>query len=581
MSKSGRLTRRNLLGGAVAGSAAIGLGGASQAADGSGPASWDGEYDIICIGSGAAAMTAAVTAVTGGAQVAVLEKAPVLGGTTAKSGAVFWIPNHYGLKARGIVDERDDCLQFLCRYAFPSLYSPNEPFFGVPEFDYKRLAAFYDNGSKAVDFVRESGAFKLREWRMWDLDIPAPDYLEHIPENKTPTGRPLAAIDDDGVFCWGWGMIAQMESYLTERRVPILTEHKVTGVIKDDSGRVIGVDVEHSGQSLRMKARQGVIFGTGGYAHNTDMIRRYQDVYAYGSCAQQAAQGDLIPIAESAGAMLGNLQGAWRCGVVLEQALENRAVGTGMFVPPGDAMLLVNRYGKRFVNEHRNYNDRSRSHNTFDPNRGEFPNEFQFMVYDARTAAIVGDNGQPPISPNEGYVIEGNTLAELADNIRARIAKLADHIGGYTLDPSFTKNLEASVARFGEQARNGRDDDFDRGEHLYDTEWHKVWGTFNYSETYPENPYPNKTIHPLAESGPYYALILAPGVLDTNGGPMTNEHAQIVDEQYAPIPGLYGAGNCICAPTRNAYAGAGGTIGPALTYGFIAANHALRSEPVS
>ena len=576
MTDRNQISRRQALGAALAGGsiAALPRGSNAKLADAS--MSWDLEADIVCVGSGAAALAAASTAAAGGASVLVLEKAPVLGGTTAKSGAVIWIPNHFGLRARGISDPREACIQFLSRYAFPTLYSPDAPYFGLSEFDHDRIAAFYDNGSKAVDFFRAEGIFQLAEWRMWGLDQPAVDYLEHVPENMTPMGRPLAAVDEEGTFCWGIGMIQQMVAFLSKRDVPILTEHAVRELLTDATGAVIGVLVETPDGLKRVRGRQAVIVATGGYAHNTDMIQRYQEVFAYGSCAMPSSQGDFIPIATRVGAQLGNLHGAWRCGVVLEQALDNRSVGTGLFVPPGDSILLVNRFGKRFVNEHRNYNDRSRSHATFDPNRAEFPNEFQFMIYDQRVVETVGEqNGQPPIKPTESYVISGRTLSDLARNIVARVEALAPRIGGYELDPSFVPNLESTVQSFNQYAEEGHDRDFGRGELPYDNAWQQLWWLPTHTETHPENPYPNSSLHPLAEEGPYYAIILAPGLLDTNGGPLTDSNARVVDKDFQPIPGLYGAGNCICAPTRNAYAGAGGTLGPALTYGYIAGKHAL------
>ena len=139
----------------------VGLGSAGHAESADVQIVWDLEVDIVCVGSGAASLSAASTAAAGGASVIVLEKAPVVGGTTAKSGAVIWIPNHFGLKKRGIADPREACIQFLSRYAFPTLYAPNAPFFGLSEFDYARIAA---HGDTSVDL---QGSF--------DLDSPLDD----------------------------------------------------------------------------------------------------------------------------------------------------------------------------------------------------------------------------------------------------------------------------------------------------------------------------------------------------------------------------------------------------------------------
>ncbi|GAB3114272.1 FAD-dependent oxidoreductase [Aestuariicella hydrocarbonica] len=572
--------RRTLLTGTTVLGATAMLGVANQPVQaGVEEPSWEGEFDVICVGSGAAALTAAVTATSGGAQVLVLEKAPVTGGTTAKSGGVFWIPNHYGLKAQGINDRREDCIRYMCRYAFSSLYDADAEHYGLHVLDFDKIAAFYDHGSDMVDFIRKSGALHVRQWRMWDRNVEAPDYLEHVAENKVPMGRPLASATASGDYAHGYGLVEQMENWLTDHRVPVLTEHAVTALITRDDA-IIGVQVDEGGKLKLYRARRGVIFGSGGFAHNVEMLDANQVVPVYGSCAQQSATGDLVSIAGGVGAKIGNLNGGWRTQVVLEQALKNRAIATGMFVPPGDSMILVNRYGKRVVNEHRNYNDRTQIHLAYDPVNAEYPNQLLMMIYDRRTAELVGaDNGLPPVNAQAEHVISADTLSDLAIKIQQRLAKYHQKTGHYTLDHEFSETLLRTVERFNQFSRSGKDEDFQRGDHAYDREWHLVWGNFQYNDEHKENPYPNVTLHPLSDKGPYHAIILAPGVLDTNGGPITNAKAQILDRHDKPIAGLYGAGNCISSPTRNAYVGAGGTIGPAMTYGYIAGTEVL-NEPV-
>jgi hypothetical protein len=176
------------------------------------------------------------------------------------------------------------------------------------------------------------------------------------------------------------------------------------------------------------------------------------------------------------------------------------------------------------------------------------------------------------------YVITGNTWDELAQNIEARLASLATKTGGFRLDSTFAANLPKTIARFNEFATTGVDADFHRGEFNYDREW------TTFPPTVPGVQWPpagskNYTMYPLSTMGPYYAIILGAGTLDTNGGPIINPRAQVLDTENQPIAGLYGAGNCIASPTANAYWGAGSTIGPALTFGYIAGLNAAQ-EPV-
>jgi 3-oxosteroid 1-dehydrogenase len=567
-------TRREILKGAAAAGVAAAF-GAPEAAVAANPVTrWDREADIVCVGGGAAGCTAAVTAVDRGEQVILLERSPVLGGTTAKSGGVTWIPNHALLREQGIADDKHDCLRYMCRYAYPQRYAPGAPNLGIEPSEYRLLEAFYDQGSVMVDRMRQLGAAQFKTFTLGTERILPPDYGGHLTENKLPKGRALAA--GDSLFA-GAELIAGMESWLAAKGATILTEHRVTRVVMD-AGRVIGVEAQSGDRTVRIRARKAVIFGTGGYAHNTELVRLYQPAL-YGACATRGSTGDFITIAGSAGARMGDLRTAWRSQVVLEEALQNRAVGLGAFVPAGDSTFMVNKYGRRVVNEKADYNDRTTAHFIFDPIKLEYPNQLLFMIFDRRTRdAFGGDFPLPPADSDAAYMIEAANLPELSANLAARLAKIADATGGLSLSPDFPARLAETAKRFGAYARSGRDEEWHRGEHEYDRAWMAFMSPMREGTQWAPNPMPNITMHPFQATGPYYAIILAPGALDTSGGPLINERGQVMGTDGAPVPGLYGAGNCIASPARDAYFGGGATIGLAMTFAFIAATHASQES---
>ncbi|MFN3233574.1 MAG: FAD-dependent oxidoreductase [Alphaproteobacteria bacterium] len=575
------VSRRAVLTGAAAGTAAATLGAITLSTNSArAEQTWNRETDILVVGAGSAGLTAAVIASSNGDNVIVVEKAAEPGGTCAKSGGVFWIPNHFALKAKGIEDKKDDCLRFLSRYSFPEDYTPDSPTLGLTPEAYSLLEAFYDNGSVMVDQVQDLGALKIMHWDMWHMKRMPPDYFDHAPENMTSMGRPLSPALPDGNAGNGTEIIGQMGDWLADKGVPVLLEHPAKNLLMDEAGAVIGLQTEHDGKDVAIHARKAVIFATGGFAHNPDLLQRYQRNVVYGSCGAAVATGDLIPIASAAGAKLGNMTGAWRTEVVLEETLENREVGSGAFMPPGDSMMQVNKYGHRVVNEKRNYNDRTEIHHVFDPSRAEYPNQLLFTIYDQRTAEAYADNYPLPAKPtNAPYIVSGETLDELAAALAARLEELGPKIGKISLDADFATSLKATFARFNDYARTGVDPDFGRGAQEYDRAWTHLFAPQKVSDQWPANDMPNITMYPIRNEGPYYAYIVGAGVLDTNGGPVINAKAQILDQDDQPIPGLYGAGNCIASPSREAYFGAGGTIGLAMTYGYIAANNA-HNEPV-
>lgn len=575
--RNGITRRRALLG---AGAATVAAGATSLSARGAAAAEhWDREADIVIAGTGIGASTAAVAAHENGDAVIMFDKATVFGGTSAKTAAVLWIPNNFVLKERGIDDRKADCLKYMARFSYPQHFDPADATLGVSAEAYALLEAFYDNAAPAVDFLRQSGALDIAEWRMFALDHPATDYLAHVPENKVPQGRALGVRTQDGSLGIGVHMMKQMEQAVKNRDIPVLFGHRAVRLVQNDTGRVVGLEAEHDGKVVSIGARKAVIFATGGYAHNPDFVARHQRARQYGACALTSSTGDFINIAGAAGARIGNMSAAWRMQVMVEEALQAYALGIGVFLPPGDSSFQVNKYGRRAVNEASNYDDRAEVHAAFDPAKAEFPNQVMFWIYDQRTAeAFAGRHPLPEKPADSPYVIKGETLEALTARIGERLEKIAPDTGGLTLDPAFAQNLHATRERFNHFARTGVDEDFNRGASDYDTEWKRAWMPMRTDTDWPPNEGPNITLYPMRDKGPFYAMILGAGILDTCGGPAIDANARILDTSDAPIPGLYGAGNCIASPSAEAYWGGGCPLALSLTYGYIAANTAHR-EP--
>jgi len=541
---------------------------------------FDVEADVAIVGSGAAGATAAVFAAEAGRKVVLLEKALLFGGTTAKSGGVYWIPNNVFLREAGSEEPKDLTLQKMCRYAYPQLYDVNAPQHGIPPHQYALLETLYDNGPAVVEALAKMGA--VDSFPADKPFGPMPDYIDETLEDMLPRDRRLWPKKPDGSFGLGDELVRQLRVALEKRGIPILLGHRVTKVLTNEKGEVVGLEAsKQDGTVVRVRTRQGVVFGSGGFTHNAELMLSYQPGPSYGGCAVPTNTGDFVTISQALGAKLGNMASAWRAEVVLEQALRSPSTPDDVFLPPGDSMILVNRAGKRVVNETSNYNERTLIHFEWDPVGHDWPNRILLMVYDQRTAELFG--GRYPL-PKPGtsspWVITGDSWGALSKAISERLASIAPKTGGFLLAPDFTKNLEAQVARFDGFARKGVDEDFQRGKHLYDRRWHSmVWSYPNPGTKWSLTDRKNVTMAPFQTKGPYYAILLAAGTLDTNGGPVVNTVGQVLNHVDQPIPGLYGAGNCIASPTGRCYFGGGGTLGPAIVFGALAGQGVAKEPP--
>jgi 3-oxosteroid 1-dehydrogenase len=534
----------------------------------------DRSADVVVVGAGMAGYAAAISAADAGASVLMLDAATQPGGTTARSGGSWWIPDNGWMRERGVTEDREATLRLMAQLSFPDRYDPDAPALGLDELEHRMLVTYYDTGAGIVQALHDQGDLRSMEYGALNGEHPImASFYADLEDETVPFGRILAPQRPDGLMSTGPEAIRQLAAAAERRGIELLLEHRVTGVRTGEDGAITALTAETPHGARVIAVGRGAVFASGGFAHDPDLCGRHLRGPVLGTCAAPTMRGDFVRIAEGLGAAFGNMANGWWTQLPLELTLASREHIQTMLALHGDSMILVNAAGDRVVDEKANYQDRTAVQFVRDEH-GALPNRLLFMIYDDDVA---GDerpmlNRVPSYKAGEPHVLSADTLPDLADRIAARLAELGDRALGVTLGADFVQRMTASVERFSAFARAGVDEDFGRGrpEAIFQEEWD--------SPTRPGYA-GNGRMHPFAPSGPYHAMIIAPAVMDTNGGPLIDPGARVLREDRTPIPRLYAAGNCAASPAGAAYWSGGSTLGPAVVFGVLAGASAAAEAP--
>ena len=529
-------------------------------------ASWDRETDVVVLGSGAAGLTAALTASVNGASVEIYEKAATVGGTSAVSGGIVWIPAHRRMAGEELTV--DDAMSYLRAQSFGSM-------------DQMLVETFVRTGPVMLDFVEAHSDIQF------EIATGFPDYKPELPGGRPGGGRSLnavpydlsrigdwaeritsfpadfsnvgidaetrarihASVDDaSGEICVaGTALIAGLLKGLLDAGVVPQTNSRATELIAE-SGTISGVRVEHDGASVTVRARRGVILGTGGFEWDESLVGAFLRGPMHGAVSPPNNTGDGLRMAMAHGADLANMGEAWWVPIVqipgdtIDGHPRSRSVRLERTRPRS---IIVSRAGKRFVNEAGEYNSMAGAFQYLDPRAG-YVNDPAWIVFDDLHLKRYGFLGVAPGDAVPDWFCQSADFAELG-------AKTGIDAEG----------LARTVEAWNRNVADDVDPDFGRGSSAYDGYW---------GDERAATP-AGRTLGPI-DTAPYYAVPVSVGAMGTKGGPRTDRDGRVVHVSGRPIPGLYAAGNAMAGVTGRAYGGAGGTLGPAMVFGFRAGHAA-------
>lgn len=558
----------------------------------------DLECDVLVVGSGGGALTAAVTARKAGLNVIVVEKQAVFGGTTATSGGMLWIPgNHHSraLQAQlGESDSIDNARQYIIAEA--GNYA-----------DADRIDAYLQYGPEMIAFLEQETyvRFEGAEYPDYNMDHPNASRVRSLTSAQYDAGklgkhfrqlkpelpqmlflgfaigssvemkqffragrspRAFAAVAfkmarhlvDSAIHggprrvVRGRALISRLAQTLFEMNVPILLSSPANELIMEGD-LVRGAVIATPEGKRRVIARKCVVLGSGGFPHDDKRRQAAYPANAYDGVRRSVANpgntGDGARLAEQAGGVLSNAvsnAGAWMPTSVRPDVAGPAGVWPHLVDRLKPGFIAVNGEGRRFGNE-------SAAYSAFVPmmleGSGDEPLAFEWLIGDSQAVDRwgIGRVRPKPMSRKgfvrSGYLIEAQSIAELANAI--------------DVDP---QQLEQTILHFNDDARRGEDTEFKRGSNAYDA----YQGDDEHG--------PNQCLGPVGKA-PFYAIKMFAGEIGTFAGVRTDKFARVLDEAGTPITGLYAVGNDQLNVFGGAYPGAGATLGPGLTFGYVAGRH--------